>query len=109
MAFVIDLTLRESATQVGPPGLSLAVGPFAFPALQFLWAHGDARGVAAQIHDGCRLGARQRYQCLALLPGLSVGTHALYQPLDLAGRNFNTAGLFQMFLGLLVAGFIGPL
>ena len=101
--------LRENAAQVGHPGLSLAVGPFALPALQFLWPHGYARGVAAEIHDGCWLGARQRYQCLALLPDLGVGTHALHQPLDLPGRNLNTAGLLQMFLGLLVAGFIGPL
>src|SRR5689334_3054056 len=109
MAFVIHLMLRENATQVGHPGLGLAVGPFAFSALQFLWTHGYARGIAAEIHDGSRLGARQRYQCLTLLPGLGVGTHALYQPLDLPGRNLNTAGLFQVFLGLLVAGFIGPL
>src|SRR5712672_2189767 len=52
MAFVIDLMLRENATQVGHPRLGLAVGPFAFPALQFLLAHGHARGVATEIHDG---------------------------------------------------------
>ena len=66
MAFVIDLMLRENATQVGHPRPGLAVGTFAFPALQFLLPHGHARGVATEIHDGCRLGARQGYQCLAL-------------------------------------------
>src|SRR5437868_13498075 len=96
MALVIDLMLRENATQVGHPGLSLAVRPFAFPALQFLWAHGYTRGVAAEIHDGCRVGARQRYQCLARLPDLGVGTHRLYQPFELPGRHLTTAGLLQM-------------
>ena len=99
--------LRENATQISHAGLGLAVGTFAGPAFQFLLAHGHARSVAAEIHDGGRWSAGQRHQGLALLPGLRAGTHALDQPLDLAGRNRNAASVFQMLLGLLVAGLIG--
>src|ERR1035441_3893054 len=109
MAFGIDLVLCENAPQVSHPRFGLAVGTFAFPALQFLWPHGHARGVATEIHDGCRLGAGQRRQGLAFLPGLRAGPHALDQSLDLPGRDLNAAGLFQVLVGLLVAGFIGPL
>jgi hypothetical protein len=61
MAFVIDLMLGENATQIRHPGLGLAVGAFAVPALQFLLPHGHARGVTTEIHDGGGLGARQRH------------------------------------------------
>ncbi len=107
MTFVINLMLRENAAQVGHPRLGLALGTFAFPALQFLLPPGHARGVATEIQDGCRWGAGQRCQCLALLPGLRAGTYGLDRSLNLAGRNFNPSGVFQMLLGLLVAGLIG--
>jgi hypothetical protein len=75
MAFVIDLMLRENATQVGHPRLGFAIGTFAFPALQFLLPHGHARGVATEIHDGCPLVAVRhslmRADVLPALPALT--------------------------------------
>jgi hypothetical protein len=61
MAFVIDLVLGENATQISHAGLGLAIGSLALPAFQFLRACGHPGGVAAQVHDRGRLGARQRH------------------------------------------------
>ena len=98
--------LSENATQVGHACFGAAIGLFARPPRQCLFAHGHAGAIGTDIHDrrGPATGLRRPF-----LPLLGRGSHPLHHALDLPGGNVDAAGFRQVLLGLLVTGFIGSL
>ena len=107
MAIFISLVLGKDAPQVNRARFGRAIELLASSALQFLLAHGHARGIGTDIEDGHRLALRQRPGGTALLPLLGRRSNVLYRALDLSGRNADAARFPQMLLSFLIAGFIG--
>jgi hypothetical protein len=104
--FFISLVLGEDAPQIRHAGFGTAVGLFAWTPLQFLFAHGHAGGIGADIQDGHRRTAGLGW---ALLPRLGRSTHPLHHSLNLSRGHVNAAGFGQVLLRFLIAHFIGPL
>ena len=100
--------LGEHATEVDLPGFGLPVGLFALAPLQFFPAHRDASAVGADVQDGNGRGRTGGGLRLAPLPVLRSRSYPAHQSLDLPGLHRDAPRLFQMPLGLFVAGFVCP-
>jgi hypothetical protein len=109
MTLFVAGVLGENTAQIRHAGFGAAVGLFARPPLEFLFAHGHPGTIATDIQNRHGLAPLQRLEGFPILPALCCLAHRFHEPLNLASRDVDATGFLQMVLGLLVAGLIGSL